>query len=202
MKTGINAIIKKIDEEAQQHSEKRYAQLKSTIDLDADSEKQLYREELDKQLSALKKHFEHEYERRIEYQRRRMNRELLEYKHELSDQIFAKVVRKFRDVTDEEFSAMFNAAVKELKGRYTLQLGARTEGKLDSRALEDAMKRYEGLEIVFSGETIPNKSGFVISDERVEYNCLLEDLVEDLKNDRLAAIMKEVFGDSEDWMFT
>ena len=97
---------------------------------------------------------------------------------------------------------MFQAAVKGLKGSYTLHPGELSEGKLDGRALGSAMGDNVGLDLALSSETIPGKSGFVLRDDRVEYNHLFEDLVEDMKGSQEASIMKEIFGNSGDWMFT
>jgi len=191
----------KINEDADQHGGERYAQIKSAIDQEIDGENALYREDSNKQHEVLKKHNEHEYARRLEYQRSRLNRELLVYQHELTDEIFDMAVVKLRSVSDDEFSMMFKTAVKGMKGSYTLYLGALSEGKLNSRALADTAAENEGLDITLSPETIVQKSGFVLRDNRVEYDHLFEDLVEDMKSERTAAIMKEVFGDSRDWMF-
>jgi len=202
MKAGIHAIIMKINEEAAQHGGERYAQIKNAIDQEIDGENALYREESGKQHEVLRKHNEHEYKRRLEYQRSRLNRELLVYQHELTDEIFDMAVVKLREVSDEEFTAMFKAAVKGMKGRYTLHLGALSAGKLDSSVLEAVMEENAGLDVYLSSVPIRHKSGFVLRDDRVEYDHLFEDLVEDMKSERAASIMKEVFGNSGDWMFS
>jgi hypothetical protein len=56
------------------------------------------------------------------------------------------------------------------------------------------------LIITLSPETIPQKSGFILRDDRVEYNHLFEDLVEDIKSRQTAVILKEIFGNSAGWM--
>ena len=201
MKAGIQTIIMKINDDADQHGSERFAQLKSAVDRDIDAENALYREESDKQHEVLKKHNEHEYARRLEYQRSRLNRELLVYQHELTAEVFDIAVDKLRRVSNDEFATMFKAAVTGLKGNYVLRLGALSEGKLEGRAIEEAMGENIGLDITLSSEMIPRKSGFTLRDARVEYNHLFEDLVEDMKSERVAAIMKDIFGNSGDWMF-
>jgi len=201
VKAGVQAIIMKISEDAQQHGDERYSQIKCAIDHEIESENVIYQEESDKQREVLRKHNEHEYARRLEYQRSRLNRELLVYQHELTDEIFDMVVAQLRDVPNDEFAEMFKSAVKWLKGSYTLHLGALSEGKLGSRDIEGAVGETEGLAISLSPDTIPNKSGFLLRDDNVEYNHIFEELIEDVKKDNAAAIIKEVFGNSSDWMF-
>ena len=202
MKAGIQAIIMKINEDADEHSNERYAQIKDAVDCAINDENSMYQEESNKQREVLKKHSEHEYLRRLEYQRSRLNRELLVCQHELTGEIFDQAVSKLRDTSNDEFSAMLKSAVKGLKGAFTLHPGALSCEKLDSRAIKEAENTSSELTITLSDETIPHKSGFVLRDDRVEYNHLFEDLVEDMKNERAATIMKDIFGNSGDWMLT
>jgi len=199
MRSGTQAIINKINEDALRHGGERYSQVASAIDSEVDGEIALYREELDKQREVLRKHNEHEYARRLEYQRSRLNRELLLYQHELTDEIFDIAVEKLRDVTNDEFTLMFKSAVKWLTGSYTLHLGELSKGKLSDQAIEEAMGETEGLFITLDPATIPGKSGFKLRNENVEYNHIFEDVIEDVKKDNAAAIIKEVFGNSADW---
>jgi len=202
MKAGVQAIIMKIRDDAQQHSSERYSHIKNAIDSEIDAENAMRREESEKEHMVLRRHNEHEYARRLEYQRSRLNREMLEYQHDLAGEIFDMAVSKLRVVSNEEFAGMLKTAVKGLKGSFIMYLGELSEGKIDSRALDEAMRENAGLKIVLSSDTIPEKSGFVLIDDRVEYDHLFEDLVEDMKSERTAAIIKEIFGNTADWMFT
>ena len=201
MKTGLYAIITKINDEAELEAETRYAQVKTAVDADIEDENALYREEMAKQREVLRKHNEHEYARRLEYHRSRLNRDILVYQRELTDEIFRTAVIKLRDTSGDYFALMFKAALKGLSGRFTLYLGELSQGRLDSRVVAEACVGNDSLTVTLSGETIPRKSGFVLSDGNVEYDHLFEDLAEDMKSTQAAAIMKEVFGNSGDWMF-
>ena len=201
MKSGTQAIIMKINEDAQQHGHERYMQIKEAIDQEIDDENLIYHEDADKQREVLRKHSEHEYARRLEYQRSRLNREMLVYQHELTNEIFDMAVAKLRDLSEKEFFEMLSSALKGLTGNFVLHLGELSRGKLDEYALEKVTEDNAGLEIVLCPATMPDKSGFVIRNERVEYDHLFENLVEDIKSRRTAEIMREVFGNSGDWMF-
>jgi len=202
MRAGVQEIIKIIHEDAHRHGGERYSHIKEAIDTEIDIENAMRHEESEKEREVLRKHNEHEYARRLEYQRSRLNRELLIYQHELIDEIFNMAVAKLRDVSAGEFSEMLKAAVKGLKGSYILYLGSLSWGKLDCSVLDEAMEENDSLKIALSSEKIPQKSGFVLRDDRVEYNHLFEDLVEDIKSGRTAAILKEIFGNTADWMFS
>ena len=202
MRAGVQAIVRIIHEDAHRHGNERYSHIKNTIDSEIDIENAIRHEESEKEREVLRKHNNHEYMRRLEYQRSRLNRELLVYQHDLIDEIFALAVEKLREISTAEFSEMFKTAVKGLKGSFILYLGELSDGKLDGRALDEAVNTNARLKIALSSDKIPQKSGFLLMDDRVEYNHLFEDLVEDIKGERSAAIFKEIFGNSTDWMFT
>ena len=201
MKAGIHAIIMKIRDDAEQHGNERYAHIKDAINREIEDENAMYSEESDKQREVFSKHNEHEYSRRLEYQRSRLNREMLVYQHELIDEIFDAAVEKLKAVPDGELFAMLKAAVRGMEGTYILHSGELSAGRLDDYVVKEAAKANTGLNITLSTETIPGKSGFALRDDRVEYDFLFEDLVEDLKSERITTIIKDVFGNSADWMF-
>jgi len=199
MKAGIQAIIQKINIDAEQHSNSRREQIMNDIDEEINGANIIHQNELAKRREMLIKHNEREYARLFERMSSRLNREILTYQHNLIDGIFDMAVSKLRNASDEELSDMFKAAVRDLKGSFILYVGELSKSRLDINNIEKIIKEKEndGLDIVLSPETIPKKSGFVLSDDRVEYNCLFEDLIEDMKNGQAASILKEVFGDCE-----
>ena len=201
MKAGLHAILQKINEDAEAHGKARCEQIQYAVDQEIGGANSAYREDLDKQREILKKHNEHEYARRLEHHRSRLNRELLAYQHKLVDEIFYMAANKLRKAPKEEFCRMFQAAVKGLTGSFILQIGELSVDKFDSRAIDEAKRANAGLEIVLSSETIPHRSGFILKDDGVEYDCLFRELMEDKKSEQAAAIIREVFGSSGDWTF-
>ena len=203
MKTGIQAIIQKINTDTEQHSNEFYEQIKNNTDAEIENENAVYLAEINKRREMLKNHNEHEYARLFERMSSRLHREILTYQHLLIDEIFDMAASKLRNASDEELSGMFKAAVKNLKGSFVLYLGELSKGRLDTAEIEKVLIRDEnnGIKIILSDEIIPKKSGFVLRDERVEYNCLFEDIIEDMKNGRAASILKEVFGDTDTRLF-
>jgi len=200
MKTaGIQAIVQKINVDAEQHGSEHRDQMKNEIDAEINSETALYLSDLAKRREMLQKHNELEYARLFERIGSRLNREILTYQHNLIDEIFDMAASKLRESSKEEFTDLFKAAVKDLKGDFILYLGEFSIDKLDKTEIERQIKKENNgknhINIILSDEFIPKKSGFVLRDERVEYNCLFEDLIEDKKNRQSASILQEVFGD-------
>ena len=192
--SGIQAIIQKINADAERHSGERYAHLKYETDREADAEKALFEGDLSKRRDMLINTNKHEYTLLYDRMSSRFHRDLLTYRQVLIDEIFDMAAARLRNASPKEFHDMFAAAVKGLKGNFTLYVGALSKGMLDGQMVEKV--KNGKLNIALSPEPIPGKSGFLLKDERVEYNCLFEDLIEDMKNERSALILKEVFGDA------
>ncbi|MCL2814764.1 MAG: hypothetical protein FWD23_09210 [Oscillospiraceae bacterium] len=195
IKEGVHAIIQKIGIDSQEHSGDYRKQRKNSTDEKISRENAVFLEDLAKRREMLKKNNEREYARMSERLVSRLRREILTYQHNLIDEIFDMAVSKLKNASKEEFTDMFKAAVKGLKGSFVLYMGELSTGKLDMAEIVKTAKENGGMEIAASSEVIPQKSGFVLRDERVEYNCLFEDLIEDKKNTQAASVLKEVFGD-------
>jgi len=194
MNTGVHAIIQRIHADAEQHSNERYVEIKNEVDTEISSENVRHCKEYDTQRETLKKQHEYEYARQMERTNSRLKRELFSYQHQLVDEIFDMAVTKLRASSQQEFIAMFQAAIKDLTGSFILHLGALSDKMLDQQTIGE----HTGLTITLSDETIPGKSGFVLRDELVEYNCLFEDVIEDKKSKQMASIMQEVFANSSE----
>ena len=197
MKDGIQAIMQKINIDSQQHSIDCFEQRKNSIDNEIDGENTDYINDLSKRRVMLIKNNDHDYARMLERMLSRLHREILTYQHDLINEIFNMAVAKLRTVSREEFADMLKTAVKGLNGSFTLYLGELSGGMIGAAEIENAVKDNNTVKIELSGDTIPEKSGFVLRDDRVEYNCLFEDMMEDKKNSHTAEILKEVFGDAE-----
>jgi len=193
VKEGVQAIIQQINQDAEKHSNERYVEIESKVDVEIENENAFYRNELDKRCEMLKKHNDLEYLRLRERLSSRLNRELLTYQRDLLDEIFDMASRKLQNASSKDFSDMFSEAIKGLKGNFILYLGELSKGKLNNQIIKQALVKNRDLQISLSSVLIPHKSGFVLSDNRVEYNCLFEDLIEDKKIEQAASVLKEVF---------
>ena len=193
LKTGIHSIIQKIQTDAELHSGERYEQIKNDIDREIESDNKFYTDDYNKRREVMRKHNEIEYSRLVERLHSRLNREVLTYQHHLIDEIFNMAVSKLRNISENEFSRIFMSAVRGLKGSYTIHIGEFSKDKFNDALISKAETENKGLSIVLSDKVVPAKSGFILRDDRVENNCLFEDLIEDKKNEQMATVLKEVF---------
>lgn len=193
MKEGVHTIIQKIQEDAETHGHEQYQSMKEEIDAAIDKDNSFYQEELSKRKEMFVKHKAVELSRLQEQMNSRLNREYLSYQHLLIDDIFAQTVERLRKISVAEFSALFLQSVRGLQGEFCLHIGALSQAQFDRQIIAQAEGENPGLVLTIAPAAIPLRSGFLLMDERVEYNCLFEDLIEDKKNQQATAILKEVF---------
>lgn len=194
MKAGIQSIIDNISLDAERRKSERYAQIADAVDGEIEKENAVFLEELEKRREQLIKNNELELARRQERIKSRFHREVLVYQNELTDSIFDMAVNKLRGISKEVFQEMVLGSLNGLSGAFTLKLGSLSADWLEAATIEKAAQMNEALNVSVSEETVPNKSGFILTDDRVEYNCLFEDLIEDKKSELTADILHEVFG--------
>ena len=197
MNEGIQSIISHIDSDAVSHSFERLNHLKNATDREIERENAAFLSDLEQRKEILLAHHAAELRHRLERHSRRLNRDLLTYRRELLDEIFGMAVRELSEISADEYADIFRAATADLRGSYTLHIGELSQDKLSTDNVNEAVKSNNGLEIQVSRHHIPGRSGFVIRDDRVEYNYLFEDLIEDKKSEQSAMILKEVFADCE-----
>ena len=197
MKAGIQAIISKINEDAEQHGNECYTRIKNKVDEEIRNENRIHIAEMAKRGDILKKHHEHEYSLILERMKSRLNNEIMLYKRNLINEIFDTAALKLRECSEKKFLDMFKSVIKDLSGSFDLYFGEFSKDRIGANKIKETIKENKNADIVLSDEIIKNKSGFVLRDDRVEYNCLFEDLIEDKKNEQMASIMREVFGDGE-----
>ena len=197
MREGIQAIIRQIDTDAAQHSDERYLRLKAQTDREIERENALFLEELEQRRDVLLTTNKLELQHRLERYSRRLNRELLSYRRELLDEIFSDTAHKLAAISDEEYMEIFAAAIKDLVGNYVVSIGERSREKLNATVIKKVLVSMNKTRIGITVKPgfIPKKSGFVLTDGHIEYNYLFEDLIEDIKNEQSALILKEVFGE-------
>lgn len=110
----------------------------------------------------------------------------------LMDQLFAGAVQKM-EAWDNQSILEFTRAILNQFNDKELQLvfGDKTKTILTANELASLTDQFSNISIV--DEVIPNQSGFVLKDQRIDYNFLFEQLVDSVRNDLSADLAQQVF---------
>lgn len=194
MKAGINAIIQKINEEAELHEQEKLAALAQKIDSDCERDIAAQTSDFERHRDILIRQKEHELSILLERKQHSLDREVLEYQRMLLDEIFDAAVLELRNIPKDQFISIFQSVTGGLSGEFDLILGQHSQGKLTK---EDTANTGSNLKITLQDTLYQGKSGFILTNDNVEYNCFFEDLADHYKERRSAAIIKDVFTDAD-----
>ena len=194
MRLAAQSIINKIHEDAEDHGAERYARIKAEIDDEIRAENEFYLSEQAKRREALLKHDGLEYSRLTEKLDSRLKDEISQYRNDLLDEIFGRALEKLRGIEDGELFDLLGAALGGLDGVFVLYPGEFSKDRLTDEIVSKAAEGISGLRVTLSGEAVPGKSGFLLRNETLEYDCLFEDMLDEKKNEQAAFITREVFG--------
>ena len=186
-------IIRKIHDQARDNSAELMKKRKASDEAMLESQMEKSRLEHKKHMELHEKTKEQELEDALERRSGAYNRELLNYQQQLYDEIFELAVDKLRTISTVEFVSLLEGAAKGVRGNYILYLGALTQDKITLSDVDRIVSENEGLHITLSPKPIAGKSGFVFTDDFIEYNCLFEEVMETKKDEQAAEILKEVF---------
>jgi len=191
---SVKELIRKIGEDAGRHAAERYEQIKIEIDDEINGEDSVYAEETRKKRESLVSHYNREYARINERVQNRLHQEIIAYQNALIEEIFISALNKLKNISGDAFIRMVLDALKNVEGTFDLYIGELSENKIDRPRLAEAVKGLRSVIIRVMDETVPRKSGFLFKDDRVEYDCLFEDLIDEKLNEQSAEILREVFG--------
>jgi hypothetical protein len=192
---GVQAIIQKIHTDAEQHSNEQAELIRRECDEAIGEENALFSDEYKMRREGLLAQNEHEYTVLLARLHNRNNRELSTYRHSLVNEILEMTEAKLVAASNEELEGMFLLLAEDIMGDFTLNMGENSVGKISKETLTKAMEANLSLRVTLGRDVIPHKSGFLLCDQWVEYNCLFEDIVENLRNERASLLIKEVFGE-------
>jgi len=191
---SVKELIRKIGEDAGRHAAERYEQIKIEIDEEINGEDSVYAEETRKKRETLITHYNREYARVNERVQSRLHQEIIAYQNALIEEIFTAALKKIKNISGDVFIDMVLAAFEGIEGTFDLYIGELSETEIDKSRLAEAVKNCRSVKIRVMEETIPLKSGFLFKDDRVEYDCLFEDLIDEKLSGQSAEILEEVFG--------
>lgn len=110
----------------------------------------------------------------------------------LMDQLFAGAVQKMETWDNQTFLEFTRSILNQFKDK-ELQLifGEKTRSLLTTKELQSLLDQFQNLTI--AEETVSGQSGFIVKDQRVDYNFMFDQLVDSVRNDLSADLAQQVF---------
>nr|WP_276933448.1 hypothetical protein [Globicatella sulfidifaciens] len=130
---------------------------------------------------------------RLEHQVLNQERQAsLNSRQALMDQLFAGAVQKMEAWDNQTFLEFTTSILNKFKDKeLQVVFGEKTRNQLSSPELQSLLKQFPKLTI--AEESISDQSGFVVKDQRVDYNFMFDQLVDSVRNDLSADLAQQVF---------
>lgn len=130
---------------------------------------------------------------RLEHQVLNQERQAsLNSRQALMDQLFAGAVQKMEAWDNQTFLEFTTSILNQFKDKeLQVVFGEKTRNQLSSPELQSLLEQFPKLTI--AEESISDQSGFVVKDQRVDYNFTFDQLVDSVRNDLSADLAQQVF---------
>ncbi|MGX7140196.1 hypothetical protein ACWOBX_01780 [Facklamia languida] len=136
------------------------------------------------QLHHQKESYERNESRKFDIRQQSLANELrnqkLTHKQGLLKDIIREVAPQINEMAPEEFIQLIQHVIGKVDASraFTLQLGANSKDKVSQEAVEGFRAQFPQMQV--TEEAIANKSGFLISQDGMNFNYLFEDVVDEL----------------------
>lgn len=176
IETLQKTIIDKVQATGEAQVQKHQATLSDQLDQ--------FKTRLADQLLHQKESYERNESRKFEIRQQSLANELrnqkLTHKQGLLKDIIREVAPQINEMAPEEFIQLIQHVIGKVDALrpFTLQFGAHSKDKVSQEALDGFRSQFPQLQV--AEETINNKSGFLISQDGMNFNYLFEDVVDEL----------------------
>lgn len=110
----------------------------------------------------------------------------------LMDQLFAGAVQKMEAWDNQIFLEFTRSILTQFKDKeLQVVFGEKSRNQLSSTELQSLLEQFPKLTI--ADETVSGQSGFVVKDQRVDYNFMFDQLVDSVRSDLSADLAQQVF---------
>jgi len=162
-----------------------------------EDEIQSTKEKIEKEKERKKDSIEAEVEQNFLIQKNTLQNQqrnnILESKQTIISKLMDDAKKELNEINSEQFKSFTEGVLKQFESLEAVDLvvGEKTVGMIDQTWLDQL--NLSGLDVNLSEETIRNKAGIIVQQKGIEYNFLLDELVEEIKSDIVSKISKELF---------
>ena len=186
-------IIQQIEQEGTESIQAYQTERQAEIDSECEKEKQQIIAHEEKKIAMNTQRIQKETKLTLERNKAQKRQQLLSYKQELLQQLFDELLSKMNDWDVESFQDYVIARLRKLplQGSMDIVLGEYSEDKLNQEWLDQLQLPQQSFRL--APEKIPHQGGFVVRQEKLEYNFLFHTLVQDIQETQGYQIAEELF---------
>ena len=176
----IETLQKTIIDKVQATGEAQVQNHQATLSDQLDQFKARLADQLLHQKDSYERNTSRQFEIRQQSLANELRNQKLMHKQGLLKDIIREVAPHINEMAPEEFIQLIQHVIGKVDASraFTLQLGANSKDKVSQEAVEGFRAQFPQMQV--REETIVNKSGFLISQDGMNFNYLFEDVVDEL----------------------
>ena len=190
---AIEKIVEQILEKGTKETEERRRREMQQIDAAFDQQSTAVAQQRAAQMEKNQAEAQQTFTQRRNRQQLEVKQETLNSKQLLLGQLFKETVTRMNQwdtVTFQQFAAGILEKLG-LQGQLAVTPGEYSLDKMDQAWLDGFSN--EQFQLVLSGSTVPQESGFVLGKDGVEYNFLFSTLVQEIQKEESYKIAEQLF---------
>ena len=143
--------------------------------------------------TTLKQEAKSQYEKEQQTILNASKKEVLRVKRELLESVFDDVLQVMSNWNGETLRLFIESAIRKLpkQQQTTLTFGEDTVSKLNDEEKKLLTSQFPFIQL--DETTLPKQTGFVLSQEGIEYNYVFKDLIQDLKEEYSPILARKAF---------
>lgn len=143
--------------------------------------------------TTLKQEAKSQYEKEQQTILNASKKEVLRVKRELLESVFDDVLQVMSNWNGETLRLFIESAIRKLpkQQQTTLTFGEDTVSKLNDEEKQLLTTQFPFIQL--DETTLPKQTGFVLSQEGIEYNYVFKDLIQDLKKEYSPILARKAF---------
>lgn len=186
----IQTLVNRVMANAEQEEKAKLAEFETEMNEEVKNAKA----QNDEQVENEKQHIENAEARNLQTQKQSylntLRNDKLQAKQGLLEKVYSQAIVELQQLSSEEFTALIKGALDQVAGteNLTLTIGEFSQHQFDAnqvKTLNQTVQIGEGF--------IPKRSGFVLSNEEVDYNFTFESIIDQKKKELAPKLVKQAF---------
>lgn len=163
----------------------------------SEQEIQAAREKIDAERQRKKEAIDAEVEQDYSIQKNTLQNQqrnnILASKQTIISKLLDEAKKQLSEINSDKFKSFTEGVLKQFEGQGTVDLivAEKTSGMIDQSWLDQL--NLSNLQVNLTEETVKNKAGIIVRQKGIEYNFLLDELVDEIKPAVVSKISQELF---------
>jgi len=189
LKEMTERVVEQEEETIRQNVEEK----RKNVEDEIESTKEKIEEEKKRKINSIEAEVEQDFLIQKNTLKNQQRNNILASKQTIISKLMNDAKKELNEINSEQFKTFTEGVLRQFESleKVDLVVAENTSGMIDQSWLDQL--NLSGLNVNLSEDTVKNKAGLIVQKEGIEYNFLLDELVEEIKSDVVSKISNELF---------